>query len=71
MIEKNKKKQKKKGGKVVVEDDFIETNDFRDPGTRKKKEKEPTVISFKEEVEIVERSASQRSLTQDNVESSK
>ena len=43
MIEKNKKKMKRRGTRVVVEDDFIESNDFRDPGNRKKKESVPAV----------------------------
>jgi len=32
----NKLSKKSANSKVVVEDDFIEPNDFRDPGNRKK-----------------------------------
>ena len=38
-VEKQAKKlAKREKGKVVVEDDFIEPNDFRDPGGRKKRD---------------------------------
>ena len=69
MIEKNKKKMKRRGTRVVVEDDFIESNDFRDPGNRKKKEQPVSAVrNSTDEVVIVERTESLRStLTPDNI----